>query len=324
MAYNPNTMSFDLPETDTVYVSGMPAGVSEGDIAEFFGSIGIIKLDKKTKTKKIYLYRDKATGEMKGDGTVSYEDPFSAASAVEWFHNKDWKGGSADPSQASYMRCLLRNGRCLCGSRRARCVVMGRRCGGLCALPAARGPASAADTSHSHLPQRPPAPPPKRAQLPALHPTPPTPWPPCAPTAGRRGAAADRAAACRAPQAPPSRCRCRRGRTAALRLVATAAAAVTAAVEGEGATAAAGAAALEAGAGAAGVATSGAGAPATGTAPSAATTTLRGAPIATSAAHRAPTGAEGAEGAAGTRWRPCALAPLCAAALVRCSPCLGL
>jgi RNA-binding protein FUS len=92
MTYNPNTMSFDLPDTDTVYVSGMPAGVSEGDIAEFFGSIGIIKLDKKTKSKKIYLYRDKATGELKGDCTVTYEDPFSAASAVEWFHNKDWKG----------------------------------------------------------------------------------------------------------------------------------------------------------------------------------------------------------------------------------------
>jgi hypothetical protein len=34
-----------------------------------------------------------ATGALKGDGTVSYEDPFSAASAVEWFNNKEWKGG---------------------------------------------------------------------------------------------------------------------------------------------------------------------------------------------------------------------------------------
>jgi hypothetical protein len=25
---------------------------------------------------------------------VSYEDPFSAASAVEWFNNKEWKGMS--------------------------------------------------------------------------------------------------------------------------------------------------------------------------------------------------------------------------------------
>lgn len=36
--------------------------------------------------------RDKATNALKGDGTVSYEDPFSAASAIEWFNNKEWKG----------------------------------------------------------------------------------------------------------------------------------------------------------------------------------------------------------------------------------------
>ena len=32
------------------------------------------------------------SGTLKGDGTVSYEDPFSAASAVQWFNNKEWKG----------------------------------------------------------------------------------------------------------------------------------------------------------------------------------------------------------------------------------------
>jgi RNA-binding protein FUS len=85
-------MSFALPETDTVYVSGLPPDTTESSLAEYFGSIGIIKLDKKTKNKKIWLYRDKGTGELKGDGTVSYEDPFSAASAIEWFNNKEWKG----------------------------------------------------------------------------------------------------------------------------------------------------------------------------------------------------------------------------------------
>jgi len=71
---------------------GLPQGITEKDVEEFFGSIGIIKTDKKTRGKKIWLYRDKATGALKGDGTVSYEDPFSAGSAVEWFNNKDWKG----------------------------------------------------------------------------------------------------------------------------------------------------------------------------------------------------------------------------------------
>ncbi len=88
-------MSFDLPTTDMVYVTGLPAGVTEDDIAGYFGSIGVIKLDKKTKKPKIWLYRDKETGALKGDGTVSYDDPFSAASAVDWFSNKEWKGARA-------------------------------------------------------------------------------------------------------------------------------------------------------------------------------------------------------------------------------------
>lgn len=100
MAYNANTMSFDLPDTDTVYVSGLPPGVSERDVEEYFGSIGVIKTDKKTRGKKIWLYRDKATGGLKGDGTVTYEDPFSAASAVEWFNQKEWKGSMVTVSLA--------------------------------------------------------------------------------------------------------------------------------------------------------------------------------------------------------------------------------
>lgn len=42
MAYNPDTMSFDLPTTDMVYVTGLPPGVTEAEIAEFFGSIGAL------------------------------------------------------------------------------------------------------------------------------------------------------------------------------------------------------------------------------------------------------------------------------------------
>ncbi|KIY96481.1 RNA-binding protein EWS [Monoraphidium neglectum] len=92
MAYNPETLSFDLPDTDQIYVSGLPSGAGERDLEEYFGSIGVIKTDKKTKGKKIYMYRDKATGALKGDATITYEDPFSASSAVQWFNGKEWKG----------------------------------------------------------------------------------------------------------------------------------------------------------------------------------------------------------------------------------------
>lgn len=85
-------MSFEVPGTDTVYIQGLPPDTTEASLGDYFGSIGIIKKDKKTKAPKIWLYRDKESGSLKGDGTVSYEDPFSAASAIEWFNNKEWKG----------------------------------------------------------------------------------------------------------------------------------------------------------------------------------------------------------------------------------------
>jgi len=50
---------------------------------------------------KVWLYKDKQTGQMKGDGTVTYEDPFSAASAVQWFNDKEFKGACDDPRPCS-------------------------------------------------------------------------------------------------------------------------------------------------------------------------------------------------------------------------------
>jgi hypothetical protein len=43
---------------------------------------------------RLCRYRDKVTNALKGDGTVTYEDPFSAASAVQWFNGKEWKGAA--------------------------------------------------------------------------------------------------------------------------------------------------------------------------------------------------------------------------------------
>lgn len=81
-----------MGEQDTVYVSGLAKEVNENDLAERFGAIGILKLDKKTREKKIWIYKDKASGEPKGDALVTYEDPAAAAAAVKWFDGSDLKG----------------------------------------------------------------------------------------------------------------------------------------------------------------------------------------------------------------------------------------
>lgn len=76
-----------MGEQHTVYVSGLAKDVSEDDLAERFGSIGILH-----PKKRIFLSKDKVTGEPKGDALVTYESAAAAAGAVKWFDGSDLKG----------------------------------------------------------------------------------------------------------------------------------------------------------------------------------------------------------------------------------------
>ncbi|XP_011094224.1 transcription initiation factor TFIID subunit 15 [Sesamum indicum] len=80
------------PTNGSVYVCNLPVGTDENMLAEHFGTIGLLKKDKRTGRPKIWLYRDKVTNEPKGDATVTYEDPHAALAAVEWFNNNDFHG----------------------------------------------------------------------------------------------------------------------------------------------------------------------------------------------------------------------------------------
>ncbi|PKA66654.1 RanBP2-type zinc finger protein [Apostasia shenzhenica] len=80
------------PSIGSVYVCNLPLGTDEQMLAEYFGTIGLLKKDKRTGRPKIWFYRDKTTNEPKGDATVTYEDPHAAVAAVDWFHNKDFHG----------------------------------------------------------------------------------------------------------------------------------------------------------------------------------------------------------------------------------------
>ncbi|CAM8936741.1 unnamed protein product [Rhodiola kirilowii] len=82
------------PANGSVYVCNLPEGTDEGMLAEYFGTIGLLKKDKRTGKPKIWLYHDKVTNEPKGDATVTYEDPHAALAAVEWFNNKEFHGNT--------------------------------------------------------------------------------------------------------------------------------------------------------------------------------------------------------------------------------------
>lgn len=69
---------------DQVYVSGLPKDVTEEDIETHFGSIGMLKVDKKRdgNKKKIWLYRDKASGELKVHMPTFHFSPSSKPARV--------------------------------------------------------------------------------------------------------------------------------------------------------------------------------------------------------------------------------------------------
>ncbi|KAJ4974830.1 hypothetical protein NE237_008004 [Protea cynaroides] len=83
-----------VPLNGSIYVCNLPNGTDENMLAEFFGTIGLLKKDKRTGRPKIWFYRDKVTNEPKGDATVTYEDPHAALAAVEWFNNKEFHGST--------------------------------------------------------------------------------------------------------------------------------------------------------------------------------------------------------------------------------------
>ena len=60
-----------LIQRDTVFIQNLPRSVTNDDLEKNFGSIGIIKTDKKTNGPKIWIYKDRNSGEGKGEATVS-------------------------------------------------------------------------------------------------------------------------------------------------------------------------------------------------------------------------------------------------------------
>uniref|UniRef100_A0AAY5KZ68 TAF15 RNA polymerase II, TATA box binding protein (TBP)-associated factor n=1 Tax=Esox lucius TaxID=8010 RepID=A0AAY5KZ68_ESOLU len=82
----------DNSDNNTIFVQGLGENVTSNEVGDYFKQIGIIKLNKKTGLPMINLYSDKATGRLKGEATVSFDDPPSAKAAIEWFDGKEFQG----------------------------------------------------------------------------------------------------------------------------------------------------------------------------------------------------------------------------------------
>ncbi|WP_411016111.1 hypothetical protein, partial [Salmonella sp. s51884] len=75
---------------DTIFVSGLPKSAGEEQLVEFFGAIGIIKIDKRRNAPKVWIYKQ-PNGDSKGEATITYDDTQAAKSAIDWFNGKDFQ-----------------------------------------------------------------------------------------------------------------------------------------------------------------------------------------------------------------------------------------
>ncbi|XP_073779183.1 TATA-binding protein-associated factor 2N isoform X6 [Danio rerio] len=82
----------DNSDNNTIFVQGLGEDVNAQEVGDYFKQIGIIKVNKKTGKPMINLYSDKATGRLKGEATVSFDDPPSAKAAIDWFDGKEFNG----------------------------------------------------------------------------------------------------------------------------------------------------------------------------------------------------------------------------------------
>ena len=79
------------PSKVQIFIEGLPMNVQVEDIVKHFSTIGKIKLDRESREHKVWLYKDKRTGDLTGEATVTYINHETQKLALEAYDKRLFK-----------------------------------------------------------------------------------------------------------------------------------------------------------------------------------------------------------------------------------------
>lgn len=74
--------------TDAIFIQNLPKNITRDEILDIFSTVGPIKIDERSGGPKIWIYKDRDTGESNGRATVTYEDDETANRAISKFNDQ--------------------------------------------------------------------------------------------------------------------------------------------------------------------------------------------------------------------------------------------
>jgi len=74
--------------TDAIFIQNLPKNITREEILDAFSTVGPIKTDDRSGGPKIWLYKDRDTGEGNGRATVTYEDDETANKAISEYNDQ--------------------------------------------------------------------------------------------------------------------------------------------------------------------------------------------------------------------------------------------